>query len=178
MTSNGTKIKMYIIYICGGLEVENRIEVLRNFITNSLFNETESAKQRFGYFNHMSGVSQFAAFIALKRGEDVELATMAGLLHDYHSFKTLDSANHAEKGALLAREVLTELKLANEQEIKMICSAIHNHSSKSVYHSSFDEVLIDADVLQHRFFNVTLPEFEHEKARFDKLVEELGFNNC
>ena len=62
--------------------MENRIEVLRNFITNSLFNETEKTKQRVGYFSHMSSVSQFAAFLALKRGENVELATMAGLLHD------------------------------------------------------------------------------------------------
>jgi len=156
--------------------MENRIEILRNFITNALFSETESIKQRFGYFNHMSSISQFAAFLALKRGENVELATMAGLLHDYHSFKALDSTNHAEKGALLAREVLTELKLTNEQETEMICSAIHNHSSKSTYHSNFDEVLIDADVLQHRLFNITLPEFEHEKSRFDKLAEELDLN--
>ena len=156
--------------------VENRIEVLRNFITSILFSETERTKQRFGYFNHMSSVSQFAAFLALKRGENVELATMAGLLHDYHTFKTLDSTNHAEKGALLAREVLTELKLTNELETEMICSAIHNHSSKSVRHSNFDEVLIDADVLQHRLFNTTLPEFEHEKSRFDKLAEELSLN--
>ena len=156
--------------------MENRIEVLRTFITSILFSETESIKQRFGYFNHMSSVSQFAAFLALKRGENVELATMAGLLHDYHSLKTLDSTNHAAKGALLAREILTELKLTNEQETEMICSAIHNHSSKSECHSDFDEVLIDADVLQHRLFNTTLPEFEHEKVRFDKLVEELGLN--
>ena len=154
--------------------MENRIEVLRNYLKEALFTETERTKQRLNYFCHMDSVSHFAAMIALIRGENVELATMAGLLHDYHTFITLDSTNHAAKGALLARDVLAELKLANEQEIEMICSAIHNHSSKCECHSNFDEVLIDADVLQHRLFNITLPEFEHEKARFDKLANELG----
>jgi uncharacterized protein len=153
--------------------MENRTEILRNYITDELFSEPEKTKLRLVYFNHMSCVSQFAALLALKRGENVELATIAGLLHDYHTFKTLDPTNHAEKGALLAREVLNELKLTNEQETELICRAIHNHSSKDRRHSNFDEVLIDADVLQHRLFNTTLPEFEHEKVRFDGLAGEL-----
>ena len=104
---------------------------------------------RFNYMSHMNSVSQFCALVALKRGENVELATMAGLVHDFYTFKTLDAENHAEKGALLAREVLNKLKISTDGEIDIICTAIHNHSSKGNVHSAFDEVLIDADVLQH-----------------------------
>lgn len=155
--------------------MENRIEILRNFIEQLFFRESEDIKIRFNYLNHMSAVSQFCALIALKRGANVELATMSGLLHDYYTYKTLDSDDHAEKGAVLAREVLNKLKITTDDETDLICSAIHNHSSKGHKHSSFDEVLVDADVLQHGLFNITKPIVEWEKARFVKLANEFGF---
>lgn len=51
----------------------------------------------------------------------------------------------------------------------MICTAIHNHSSKASKHSSFDEVLIDADVLQHCLYNPIFDVAEHEKQRYENL---------
>lgn len=156
--------------------MENRIEILRKFIENLLFSTTEDNRPRFYCLNHMYSVSQFCALIALKRGENVELATMAGLLHDYHTYKTMNSDNHAEKGAVLAREVLNELKITTDDERDLICSAIHNHSYKDRTHSSFDEVLVDADVLQHNLFNFTMPIAEWEKPRFQKLANEFGFD--
>ena len=128
--------------------------------------------------SHMNSVSQFCALIALKRGENVELATMAGLLHDFYTFKTLDAENHAEKGAVLAREVLNELKVTTDDEVNLICSAIHNHSFKGSTHSTFDEVLIDADVLQHCLYNFTMPIAEWEKSRFKNLTKEFNLNLC
>ena len=154
--------------------MENRIETLRNFIENILFSTAEDVLPRFRYMSHMSSVSQFCALIALKRGENVELATMAGLLHDFYTLKTLDAKNHAENGAVLAKEVLDELQITTSDEINTICSAIHNHSSKGGSHSAFDEVLIDADVMQHCLFNFTAPIAEHEKARFKNLAKEFA----
>ena len=55
----------------------------------------------------------------------------------------------------------------------MICSAIHNHSSKGGKFSSFDEVLIDADVMQHALYNYAVPVKEHFKTRFEKIAEEF-----
>jgi HD superfamily phosphohydrolase YqeK len=153
--------------------MENRIEVLRKYIDNVILNMTDSFERRCAYL-HLYGVSQSCALIALRRGEDVELATMAGMLHDFYSYKFMDSKNHAEKGAVLAREVLQELKITTDDETDLICSAIHNHSAKDKSHSAFDEVLIDGDVLQHCIYNITVPVAEHEKARFEKLVKEFG----
>jgi uncharacterized protein len=154
--------------------MQNRIEILREYIVHIMFSAKFDKRERFAYFDHMSSVSQFCALIALKRGENVELATMAGLLHDIHTYETLNSESHAKKGAVLAREILTELNVTTDDETDIICSAIHNHSSKKGRHPSFDEVLVDADVLQHGLYNYTLPLFDKDKERFERLRVEFG----
>lgn len=58
--------------------------------------------------------------------------------------------------------------------MKQICSAIRNHSSKATTHSAFDEVLKDADVLQHYLYNPLFPVMEHEKCRLQNLLTEFG----
>lgn len=112
--------------------------------------------------------------IAMKRSENVELATIAGMLHDIYSYSTMDTKDHAHKGSLMAREILNSLHIFDGKEIDMICSAIYNHSGKGVRHSSFDEVLIDADVMQHCLYNPLLDAAEHEKVRFENLKSEFG----
>ena len=153
--------------------MENRIERLRKYIDEILLNMTDAEEKRCAYL-HLYGVSQACAMIALKRNQDVELATMAGMLHDLHSYKSMNTENHAERGAVLARNILEELELTNDSETDFICSAIHNHSSKSATHSAFYEVLIDADVLQHCLYNPLFPVMEHEKSRFQNLLSEFG----
>ncbi len=155
--------------------MENRIEILRGYIDRTLLNMTDAFERRCAYL-HLYGVSQACALIALRRGQNAELATIAGMLHDFYTYKFMDDKNHAEKGALLAREVLNELKLTNDNETDLICSAIYNHSSKGSYHSAFDEVLVDADVLQHCLYNVTKPIMEHENLRFERLIDEFSLN--
>ncbi|MBN1891831.1 MAG: HD domain-containing protein, partial [Clostridiales bacterium] len=107
-------------------------------------------------------------------GENVELAAIAGMLHDIYTFTAMDSKGHARKGAVMAREILTSMGIFVEDEIEMICGAIHNHGGKESKHSPFDEVLIDADVLQHCFYDPQLGVFEREKERFEALKKEFG----
>jgi len=153
--------------------MENRIERLRKYIDDILLNMKDTQERRWGYL-HLYGVSQAWAMIALKRNQDVELATMPGMLHDLHSYKVMNTENHAEHGAVLARQILEELSLTTDNETDLICSAIRNHSSKATIHSAFDEVLKDADVLQHCLYNTVFPVMEHEKYRFQNLLTELG----
>ena len=56
----------------------------------------------------------------------------------------------------------------------MICTAIYNHSDKAIVHSSLDEVLKDADVMQHVLYNPLVEVKEHEKDRFDILKKEFN----
>ena len=61
-------------------------------------------------------------------------------------------------------------------EIIFICQAIRHHSDKLTVHSSFDEVLIDADVMQHCLYDPNVEIAPHEKQRFDRLVKEFGLS--
>ena len=44
---------------------------------------------------HLHGVSLAAVMIARRRGENPELAAMAGLLHDLHAYKSGSYDDHA-----------------------------------------------------------------------------------
>lgn len=172
MESHIKKIQKYL-HNGRAEDMGNRIEILRKYIDEILLNMEDSQERRCGYL-HLYGVSQACAIIALKRNQDVELATMAGMLHDLHSYKTMNTENHAEHGAVLARQILEKLSLTTDSETDLICSAIRNHSSKATIHSAFDEILKDADVLQHCLYNPLFPVMEHEKYRFQNLLSEFG----
>ena len=151
----------------------DKIEILREYIDKILLNMTDVEERRCAYL-HLYGVAQSCALIALKRGENVELSIMAGMLHDIYSYAKMDTKDHARKGAILAREILELLKITNDFETKMICDAIYNHSNKEGSYSSFTEVLIDADVLQHNLYNPLHEIKAHEKDRYEKLKIEFG----
>ena len=157
--------------------MENRIEVLRKYIDDTIQNLNDDNYFRKRAYTHLYGVSHFCAMIALKREQNAELATMAGLLHDFYSYKMVDQVNHAEKGAILARETLDFLKITDEKETGLICEAIHNHTDKINLHSDFDEILKDADTLQPYLYNISVVETnEARKDRIKKLSEEFGLN--
>ena len=124
---------------------------------------------------HLHGVSLAAVMLAKKRGEDPELAAMAGLLHDMYAYKSGSYEEHALRGAEYARKILTDLGITSEEETKIICSAIRHHDSKADIDSPMDEILKDADVLHHSLGDPAKDIKEHEKKRYEKLCEELGF---
>jgi HD superfamily phosphodiesterase len=153
--------------------IMNRVEILRQYIDNMLLNMSDVEERRCAYV-HLYGVAQSCALIALKRGENAELATMAGMLHDIYSYAKMDTKDHAHKGAVLAKEILTLLQITNEDETKIICDAIYTHSEKRLVHPDLNEILIDADVLQHCLYNPMFEIMPHEKIRYEKLKIEFG----
>jgi len=153
--------------------MENRIELLREYINKIIENDS---KGRFSIYVHLYGVSNFCAMIALKRNQNAELATIAGMLHDIYTYKNIDPRDHAKRGSILAKEILNELKITNDEETNIICNAIAEHSDKKNKHSDFTEVLIDADVIQHYLYNIFLPSLEHESERIEKIKNEFGIN--
>ena len=146
---------------------------VQEYFINILLNMIDVEERRCAYV-HLYGVAQACALIALKRGEKAELATMAGMLHDIYSYAKMDTKDHAHKGAVLAKEILTSLQITNEAETKVICDAIYTHSEKELVHSDFNEILIDADVLQHCLYNPIFEIMPHEKSRYEKLKIEFG----
>ena len=158
-----------------GEKTLNRIEILRKYIDEILLNMTNVEERRCAYL-HLYGVAQSCALIALKCGENAGLATMAGMLHDIYLYSKMDAEDHAHKGAIMAKEILTSLMITNEEETNMICDSIYTHSEKEVVHSDFNEVLIDADVFQHCLYNPMFEVRAHEKNRYEKLKLEFGIS--
>ena len=106
----------------------------------------------------------------------MELAVIAGLLHDLHTYRTGNPTDHAHQGAALARELLSPTGLFTPEEVEKISAAIYAHSDKAARHDPFTEVLVDADVLQHYLFTPTQPPALQEAERFRYLCAELGVN--
>lgn len=150
-----------------------RIEKIRAYVDQVLLEMTDAAERRCAYV-HLYGVAQACAMIAPKRNANVELAMIAGMLHDLYSYKTMDHFDHAHKGAAMAKEILNELGLFNRIENDMICEAIYRHSDKAETHPALVETLVDADVWQHCLYNPYFPVSEAEKTRFDRLKKEFG----
>lgn len=113
----------------------NRIEILRTYLDEVLLNMSNLDHRRWAFL-HLYGVAQACALLALKRGQNAELATMAGMLHDIYSY-TNNTTNHAHQGAILAKDILNRLQITNEEETEAICKAIYHHSDKATKYSDF-----------------------------------------
>lgn len=154
----------------------NRLEEIRKII-DSILVEQPNLQERRGNFIHLYGVSTNCSLLAHKRGLNPEIASISGMLHDIWSFKNSYSKDHAKLGSIEARKILTDTALFNDAEIDIICTAILNHSNKSTIDDEYSEILKDADVLNHYFYNTDFKILEHEKERLEKLFIELGISN-
>lgn len=151
----------------------SRLTELRRYVDAEL-NRMEDADKRISAVNHLYGVSLAATMIAKKRGMDPEIAAMAAMMHDLAAYKSGSYDDHAHKGAELARGILAELALTDEQETEMICSAIYHHDDKLIVDGPMDEVLKDADVIHHCMNDLSKSVKDKEKARFEALCREFG----
>ena len=154
--------------------MENRLERLRNEIDKIIFKE-KSDRIRM-YISHMYGVARFCTLLAMKRDLDVELATTCGMLHDIFYMSGGVSDNHAAKGAAQAEMILKAMGLYRDDEIKTVTTAILRHSDKTHIYEPYDELLKDADVMDHCLYNTALPIAQWEMERYRKLLIEFGIN--
>lgn len=153
----------------------NRIWRVQNYVDGFLSRGAEQLKSD-GYI-HLFGVANFCSMLAMKRGENVALAAIAGLLHDVSTYKNGDAVDHAHKGAVMAEKILKDVNAFSDEEIQLVCQAIYNHSNKAEIHAPLDEILKDADVLQHCLFDPSDKIPKKERARYQALKAELGLKD-
>ncbi len=134
----------------------------------------EDSDRRRGAFVHLAGVSLAAGLLAEKRGVSAELAQIAGLLHDLAAYMTGSYEDHARKSAECAKTLLASLGLTTAEETERICTAISRHDDKERVDTPLDEVLKDADVMQHTMQDLTKAVKDKEKARYVALRREFG----
>lgn len=156
-----------------------RIDSVRRYLDDMLKQCEDKEVSRNGYV-HLYGVGQMCALLALYRGFDrayAELAEIAGMLHDYSKYKDNIGKEHGEKSSQEARKILLAIDAFSEKEIEMICQAISRHSDKGQIDTPFDEILKDADALQHWLRN-PVEEYFYRKERTQKVAEEIGLNKA
>ena len=151
----------------------SRIKELQKQV-HKVLDKLEDRDKRARAIAHLHGVALAAALLAQKRGENAELATMAGLLHDLYAYKSGSYDDHARLGAEYVRQLLGKLSLTTQEETDIICSAIGHHDSKAEVDGPMDEILKDADVIHHSLSDPTKEVKTHERARYAKLCAELG----
>ncbi len=154
--------------------MENRLEALRKKLDDIV--KQKEPDSICPYAAHMYGVSKFCTLLAQKRNLDAEIAATCGMLHDIGYLSGGDSDHHATKGAKLAKILLKEMALYNDDEIELIATAIHHHSDKCNIHADYDELLKDADVMDHCFYNPLFSISEWEVKRYHHLLAEFGIN--
>lgn len=133
---------------------------------------------------HSSTCKAFMHVLADKRGLPVELARVAGALHDFYVIKTGKYKDHAKLGVPLVTEILKRDGGFSDQEISSIISMVENHSDKHIYSDDPNvELIKDVDVfdcslyLGTEFYYLTkkpLPVCNDYFDRIIKVRDELG----
>lgn len=150
----------------------NRLERVRQRVDEILRQQPDAEEGRSG-FVHLYGVAAVGALLALKRGLNPELCSVAGMLHDIWSYKTGDPEDHAPLSAGEADRILQELGGFTDEERCIIGRAITHHSDKGAVDGPMDELLKDADVLQHYLYNTSAPVAASRQRRLSAVLSEL-----
>lgn len=148
-----------------------RLELVRNEMDVILLNQTNIEQRPIGYI-HLYGVSHNCVILALKRGLDVEICSIIGLMHDFHTYKFGYIREHAILGAEEVENILKDLEVFSDKEIDIISTAIRNHSDKENKHDKYSELIKDADVLQNSIYS-SIYEVKHKK-RLKSVFKDLG----
>ena len=151
----------------------DRLELVRQVVDEVLRQQPDQEERRCG-FVHLYGVALAATWLALVRGQDPQLCAVAGMLHDIWSYKVRVHPDHAHLSAGEAERILSDLACFTPDEIARIGQAIAHHSAKDQVHGELDELLKDADVLQHYLYNPALPIHPRTYERVPNILLELG----
>jgi uncharacterized protein len=164
----------------------NRVEKLREYVDEILLNKNNNRDRRMAYV-HLYGVAQSCALIAKKRGVDIELAIMAGMLHDLYTYKKKDEVrhlgmdainevikNHRVDGTIYVREILSKWQLTTDEETNIICDAIQGGVGKDNKSLELEKVVNDANIMQFYLYNPISPELKLDEKRVDNLLTEFG----
>lgn len=154
-----------------------RVEYVDRFVSD-VFRTIDDEKWLFRAVSHSHAVSRFAYLLALRRGEDAEIAAVSGLLHDLYAYEHLDYNDHAHLGAVRAAEVLTLLGMFTEAEIDVVRAAVWHHDDLDRTDGPMDEILKDADMLDNSLTRPVDTLKPHEQMRFRAVMSELGIVQC
>ena len=154
-----------------------RLDEVRDLV-DSIIKDIEDTELKRSAYVHLYGVGLMASLLAFKRGysrEIAELAEIAGILHDLLSYvdRTEDTNDHAHKCADYAKKnILNKLNSFSDEEKNMMYYGIYNHSDKNIAGNWFDEIIKDADAVQHTLRN-PMEDYFYKRPRIQQVLNEL-----
>lgn len=151
----------------------DRVDAVRQKIDEILLQQSDTADHQPSLV-HLYGVSAACTLLALRRELDPELASLMGLLHDLYAYQYGKAGNHAERGALEAGQLLWSVGGFSAEEIGAITQSIAHHSDKAGAHGPYEELLKDADILQHYLFDLAVPLTWAKEQRLNRTLRQLG----
>lgn len=133
---------------------------------------------------HMYSSSQLAKLIAIRRGMDIELASIAAALHDIAVVRTMKSKGHAEFAEEHVRNAIekynngtwADLPQITKEEEDLLVNAIIKHSDKGTYsNDALAELLKDVDSIDRYLYGIKTegPYLE----RCHRVMSELGITS-
>jgi len=146
-----------------------------DMILNAKFENPYRRDLRDYLLAHSNSCCQLAKILAMKRGTDVEIAAIIGLIHDIGKVLTGQKKNHAADGYLPARELLNKMGGFSEEEIDLVSNAVKNHSDKPNVGIWADEIAKDVDVIDCDLMGMKFDKEAHNE-RIKKVKEELGID--
>ncbi len=129
---------------------------------------------------HMFSCSQISKLIAASRKLDIEIAGIAGAIHDLFLIRTGIFEDHAPKGGPLVKDFLSkfnqtygeEFGYFSEKEIEIIYQATILHTDKTNYtNDEIVELTKDADALDRFLHGKDIPK--HYIPRYKAALKDL-----
>ncbi|MBP3963435.1 CHAP domain-containing protein [Paenibacillus sp. DLE-14] len=140
---------------------------------HTMLKSVDSAALREEACTYLYGVSTFASVLALKRGYDRELASIAGLLHHYYYYKTGIADFPGVNSAEAVRPLIRDMGSFSPEELHTILHAICLHSDQEHVHGPYDEIVKDAVVLQRYFQHSARLVSGEDMPRLQRVLNEL-----
>jgi len=125
---------------------------------------------------HLFGVSNFASMLAIRRGQDSEIAAIAGLLHDFYFYKTGIKDFPGPNSADAVRPILRAIQVFTDEELSVILRSIFYQEDKHRVHGPYDEIIKDA-ILMYLYFQNSGNNFSKiEINRIQNVFFDLGIS--
>ena len=137
-------------------------------------------------FLHAAGCMQIGRILALRRKLDVDLASVAVMIHDIYVIVTGKYKEHGRLGVPIAEGILKEVGGFSENEVSIVKKATAHHSEKEIDSGDpYVELVKDVDAFDcslyknaEGFYRLHKPEhiFREYVKRMQKVRRELGLS--
>ncbi len=150
-----------------------RLELVRELI-KEMINGIENPARKQEAYVQLSAVSDCASKLAARRGQDAEIAAVAGLLHGYYFYKTGIQSFPGPNSADTVRPLLRATQSFSNEELNVILRSVFYQEERQRIHGPYDEIIKDSILVQRYFDHSGNALSLADIHRLQKVLVELG----